>query len=83
MDPFTHQPLSRDFVTKQPLVCIWELVDKAKMERDELRSYRGADAHNNFTYNLHSKLLQQGIKTYLYRRGDELPLPMLLKVIEE
>ncbi|KAI5314480.1 hypothetical protein L3X38_043656 [Prunus dulcis] len=46
-------------------------------------SYRGGDAHSNFTYNLHSKLLQQGIKTYLYRRGEQVPLPMLLKVIEE
>ncbi|KAL6270325.1 hypothetical protein ACE6H2_027236 [Prunus campanulata] len=46
-------------------------------------SYRGANTHNNFTYNLHGKLLQKGIKTYLYRRGEELPLPMLLKVIEE
>ncbi|ONH91486.1 hypothetical protein PRUPE_8G118000 [Prunus persica] len=50
---------------------------------DVFLGYRGADAHNNFTYNLHSKLLQQGIKTYLYRRGEEVPLPMLLKVIEE
>lgn len=50
---------------------------------DAFLSYRGADTHNNFTYNLHSKLLQQGIKTYLYRRGEELPLPILLKVIEE
>lgn len=40
---------------------------------DVFLSYRSADTHNNFTYNLNGKLLQKGIKTYLYGRGEELP----------
>lgn len=55
----------------------------ASSSYDVFLSYRGADTHNSFTYNLHRSLLHKVIKTYLYRRGEELPLPMLLKVIEE
>ncbi|RXH88120.1 hypothetical protein DVH24_042191 [Malus domestica] len=45
--------------------------------------YRAVDTLNNFTNNLHNNFLQKGIKTYLFRRGEELSFPVLLKVIEE